>query len=132
MRPKGEEDPDAPGTLNSASPWARILFFLSGSTMNFIVGIVLYAVIFFNIGEPVPGQILIDQVAPNSPAAEAQLQEGDYITAVNGEKLKDIYELKALVDANRGNEIEITVLRQEDFYTVSLIPRVDPLPPKVP
>jgi len=125
VRPKGEDDPSAPGALDSANPWARILFFLSGSTMNFLVGIVLYAVIFLNIGAPVPDKILITTVLPNTPAAQAEIQEGDYITAVNDEKLDNILELQELVEANRGKEIEITLLREDEPYMVTLIPRIE-------
>lgn len=125
VRPKGEEDPNAPGALDAANPWARMLFFLSGAMMNFLLGIALYAVIFLNIGAPIPDQILITQVLPNTPAAQAQLQEGDFITAVNGEKMDNIFELQELIEDNLGQEIEMTLLRQEEPYTVNLIPRVD-------
>jgi regulator of sigma E protease len=125
VRPKGEDDPKAPGALDAASPWARILFFLSGAGMNFLVGIALYAVIFLNIGAPIPDQILVTQVLANTPAAQAQIQEGDYISAVNSEKMDDIFELQDVIEANRGQEIEITLLRQEEPYTVTLTPRVE-------
>jgi regulator of sigma E protease len=101
---------------------------LSGPTLNFLVGIILYAVIFFNIGAPVPDKILIAMVAPNTPAAQAQIQEGDYIIAVNGEKLDNILELQNLIDANRGQEVDVTLLRENEPYTVSLTPRVEPPP----
>jgi regulator of sigma E protease len=125
VRPKGEDDPEAPGALGAASPWARIVFFLAGSTMNFLAGILLYSIIFFNIGAPIPDQILITQIVPNTPAAKAQLQEGDYITAINGDRMDNIFELQEIIDVNRGKEIEITYTRLETTYTVSLIPRVE-------
>jgi regulator of sigma E protease len=125
VRPKGEDDPNAPGSLDTANPWARILFFLSGAVMNFLVGITLYAVIYLNIGAPFPDQIQVTQVLPNTPAAEAQIQEGDYITAVNGEKMANIFELKETIEANRGQEIEITLLRDNEPFTVTLTPRVE-------
>jgi regulator of sigma E protease len=125
VRPKGEDDPDAPGALAAASPWARIVFFLSGSTMNFFAGILLYAVIFLNIGSPIPDQIKITRVLPDTPAAQAQLQEGDYITAINGERLDNIYELQDIIAASRGEEIEITYSRLETSHSISLIPRIE-------
>ncbi len=125
VRPKGEDDPDAPGSLAAASPWARIMFFLSGSTMNFLAGILLYAIIFLNIGSPIKDQIIITRVLPNTPAAQAQLREGDYITAINGERLENIYDLQNIIEANRGKEIEITYSRLETSNTVSLTPRIE-------
>jgi len=132
VRPKGEDDPDAPGALAAASPWARIAFFLSGSTMNFLAAILLYAIIFHNIGSPITDQIIITQVVPNTPAAEAQLQKGDYITAINGEQFENIYELQDIIIANKGKEIEITYSRLETSYIVSLTPRIEHPPTEGP
>jgi serine protease Do len=55
---------------------------------------------------------LVSGVAPNSPAAAGGLQEGDVITAMNGEKVNDSRHLRLLIAQNAPNtKVEISVWR---------------------
>lgn len=123
VRPKGADDPDVPGGLANANPWARIVFFFAGSTTNFLAGLLLYSIVFFQLGEPIPDEILVTRVVSSSPADIARIQKGDLITAIDGEHLDNTQELIELVAENRGKEIEVTYSHGEEVFTVSLIPR---------
>jgi 2-alkenal reductase len=79
----------------------------------------------------VPG-VIIAQVMPGSPAAQAGLQGagletgriGDVIVAVNGRRVRTIGELTTdLTDAGIGHKVELTVLRddKERKVTVTVI-----------
>lgn len=60
--------------------------------------------------------VLVRDVAEDSPAAEAGLQPGDWITAVNGEAVEDFEDLRALIDAAQpGDEMELTVQVRGDM-----------------
>ncbi|WP_258239850.1 DegQ family serine endoprotease [Pseudidiomarina homiensis] len=60
----------------------------------------------------------IAEVVPDSAAAEAGLQSGDVITAVNGEKIRSFADLSARVKTlGVGKPFDITVLRDGDKRT---------------
>ncbi|KAF8243781.1 hypothetical protein K440DRAFT_34546 [Wilcoxina mikolae CBS 423.85] len=73
----------------------------------------------------------INSVAPNSPAAEAGMQKGDYIkkfgsvNALNHEKLKKLTEL---VSSNEGKPITVLLSRKETGSDVdrevTIVPRL--------
>lgn len=46
--------------------------------------------------------VKVTSVAENSPAAQYQLQEGDIIIGVNRQRVKNLAELRAIVDKQKG------------------------------
>lgn len=61
-------------------------------------------------GGPQPDGVIIDDVLPNSPAANANLKSGDVIKKFNGQTVKNITELRTLVshvELNKKAELEI-------------------------
>lgn len=61
-------------------------------------------------GGPQPDGVIIDDVLPNSPAANANLKRGDVIKKFNGHPVKNITELRTLVshvELNKKAELEI-------------------------
>ncbi|MEY2541722.1 MAG: serine protease Do [Verrucomicrobiota bacterium] len=89
--------------------------------------------------------VVIDDVVPGSPAAEAQLQKGDVIRKFNGHEVKSFPELRSLVSQVELNKnVELDVLRNGkpmkvtaaikeqpvDYQTTRVVPRQDePQPP---
>ncbi|MDX2136992.1 MAG: RIP metalloprotease RseP [Chloroflexota bacterium] len=71
---------------------------------------------------------LIIAVSPGSPAADAGLQVGDVVTAINDAPIASFEEVRAQVEANVGSEISLTVRREGEGVTVSLTPRLNPPP----
>src|SRR5574338_1024588 len=70
VRPKGENDPNVPGGLASASPWKRLFVLVAGPAMNLLTAVVIYAIIFSQVGVPDTNRLMVASVSPNSPAAE--------------------------------------------------------------
>jgi serine protease Do len=64
---------------------------------------------------------IVDQPQPNSPAAQAGIQAGDVITAVNGQPIKDARTLaqKIAMEAP-GTSVQLTVLRNGETKTIGL------------
>lgn len=122
---KGEGDESVEGGFAAAPIWKRLLVLISGPLMNFIVGIVVLIVLFAGVGAPAADKVQIMGVAPDSPAAMANLQVGDVITAVNDTKLTSLEDLGTLIQANLGKEISLTVLRDGKEMTVNLTPRLN-------
>ena len=57
----------------------------------------------------------------NSPAAAAGLRAGDVITRVNGENVATTSQWVHDIHANRGKQIQLTVIRDKHEGTVSMI-----------
>jgi len=56
--------------------------------------------------------VIVDQVVPGSPAAEAQLQKGDVIRKFNGHEIKNFPALRSLVaQAELNKNVELEVVR---------------------
>ncbi len=67
--------------------------------------------------------VLLDGVAPGSPAEKAGLRAGDRILAVMGQRVRNIEELTSLYDKmEAGKPVEFTVLREGKEITVQVTP----------
>jgi serine protease Do len=56
--------------------------------------------------------VIVDQVVPGSPAAEAQLQKGDVIRKFNGHEIKNFPALRSLVaQAQLNKNVELDIVR---------------------
>lgn len=69
--------------------------------------------------------VLLDQVAPDSPAAEAGLQAGDTIIAVNGNDTRGAgeSEIDGWIRGKEGTSVRLTVLRDGETFQATLTRR---------
>ncbi|GAG97126.1 unnamed protein product, partial [marine sediment metagenome] len=79
----GEEDPKVPGSLASKRIGTRILVLSAGSLMNVILPLLLFSIAFMVPHNLVMGQVLVEEVALNSPAARAGIEPGDTVLSIN-------------------------------------------------
>jgi serine protease Do len=64
--------------------------------------------------------LLVKHVADNSPAARAGLKAGDVITQANGQKMATLNEWMKMLHANRGKQVQLTLVRNHKEETVTL------------
>lgn len=65
--------------------------------------------------------IYIDKVVEDGAAADAGLQEGDVLTHIDGQKVKQFGELQAIIAQKRpGDKVKITYLRNKKEKTTTL------------
>ncbi|MBU2536366.1 MAG: RIP metalloprotease RseP [Chloroflexi bacterium] len=123
----GEEDPKVAGSLASKSIPVRLLAFSAGSLMNLLLPLLLFSVAFMVPHNIVYGQVQVDEVSANSPAARAGIVTGDTILEVNGQKVNNIGDLQRPVQLNLGREIAVLV-EHADASTeeVRVVPRWQP------
>jgi regulator of sigma E protease len=126
VRPKGENDPNAPGGLAAANPWVRLVVLFAGPMANLLLAVILYAAVFSRIGTFVYEDVLVVGVAENSPAMQAGLQENDVIRRVAGVEIDSREAIHTAISANLGQEIEIVYERNGQLFTSQLTPRTDP------
>jgi len=123
----GEEDPKAPRSLASKRIRTRLLVLSAGSLMNIILPLLLFSIAFMVPHNVIEGQIIITDVAPNSPAAMAGIESGDTLLSINEKPIRNIGDLHRYIQLNLGNEI--TVLVQHNDSTteeVQVTPRWRP------
>jgi len=125
VRPKGENDPNVPGGLASASPWKRLIVLFAGPLMNLLAAVVIYTIIFNRVGVPDTSRVLIASVSPESPAAAAGFQDGDIIVSGNGEAVTSIDELRALIDQSVDQPINFIVERNGAQVELTATPRMN-------
>src|SRR3972149_6926527 len=86
VRLLGEEDPSDPNSLAAKPRWQPLIVLASGSGMNFLLPIFLFALAFMIPRDVNVGLTQITGVAPQSPAEEAGLEPGAVIFAIAADK----------------------------------------------
>ncbi|MGQ9572574.1 MAG: S1C family serine protease [Dehalococcoidia bacterium] len=79
--------------------------------------------------------VIVQQVFADSPAHEAGIKRGDIITAIGGKDIHGVGELvKSLKDSRPGDQVALTLLRDDQEMTlqVTLGERPEPLPLPTP
>ena len=109
VRLLGEEDPSDPNSLAAKPRWVRLLVLVSGSGMNFILPIILFAIAFMIPRDVNVGLTQITHVVPQAPAQEAGLQSGDVIFEINGEEVRNVREVSLAIRLNLGETIDFTI-----------------------
>lgn len=64
--------------------------------------------------------VIVSQIEPGTPADQAGLQEGDVITAMNGQAIESAHGLSARVAGmNPGDQVKLEIVRQGKTQTVT-------------
>ena len=116
----------------------RVIVLVAGSFMNFVTPVVIFTIIFLLPRDVPVGTVFINGVAPRSPAAEAGIRPGDQILSVNGERVRNHFELIDTVRSSVGTETELNIRRGSIVSglgqspdvsvveSVTVVPRVNP------
>jgi regulator of sigma E protease len=122
VRPKGENDPTVPGGLAAANPWARLAVLFAGPLMNLLTAVIIYSIIFTRVGVPDTSRVLVSSVVAESPAAQAGFQTDDIFVSANGQPIRSVDDLRAIVDANSGKPVDFLVDRQGEQIELTATP----------
>jgi regulator of sigma E protease len=101
--------------------WARALVVAAGPAANFVLAVVLFAVLLGAIGEPCL-RPRISGVEPGSPAAAAGFHAGDLITRIGGEPVADFRDIIQFVQLRTGDPIRVDVRRGDKVVTMVVTP----------
>lgn len=88
----------------------RTAIVAAGPIANFLFAIVVLAILFGVLGNPLP-LAGVGTVQPGTAAAEAGLEPGDRILSVAGEAVTSFEDLRRVVSANAGERVEIVIER---------------------
>ena len=122
-----EVDPDdEPRTFRKASTKNRLVVILAGVTVNLILAWLLFFVAAAGAGQEYIGpSTTVDRVVVDSAAAEAGLQPGDRIAAIDGVEIKDWEQLKRAIESYAGIAATFTIERNGALQDVQITPRAE-------
>ena len=100
---------------------ARAAVVVAGPIANFILAVVLFAVVFISYGKTtaIPR---IAAVEPNSPAAAAGFKVGDLIISIDGSKIDNFGDVQRIVNFSPGLTLTIEVDRGGALFTLKATP----------
>ena len=119
----GEEDSTEPRSFASKSIGTRALILATGSLMNLVLPIILFSTAFMIPQNVLMEQVQVQQVASGSPAAEAGIEQGDIILAINGHKINNRGDLDYYVQLSLGSETTLLLNKATNGeQEVTLVP----------
>lgn len=96
--------------------WQRLLFIVSGVTMNLVVAFVMLVIVGLQgLYVPTTG---IQEVAADSPAAAAGVISGDTILSIDGQDVSSWEEVQTVIRANPEKTISVVVERDGQRVTL--------------
>jgi regulator of sigma E protease len=113
------QQPAQPHEFRAKPAWQRLIIMLGGVTVNFILALLLFAMILFVWGEErVPIRTLTHGLAVDSLAQSAGLKNGDLVKAVNNQPVSYLDEVRKAVVFNET--VQLSVVRQGRDTVVTL------------
>lgn len=123
----GEIDPDVPQGLAGRGYGVRLLVLAGGIILNLLLPFVLMSVAYMVPHNIIDGNVVIEEVAPGSPAEAAGIKAGDTVVSSNNQPVRSLGDLARSIQLNLGDEITLTVVHADAVTeTVRLIPRWRP------
>jgi regulator of sigma E protease len=123
----GEEDPTEPRSFASKSVGTRALILAAGPLMNLLLPVILFSTIFMIPHNVLIEQVQVQQVASESPAAEAGIEPGDTILKVNDHKIDNRGDLGYYIQLSLGSETTLLLNKAANGeQEVTAVPRWEP------
>jgi len=125
----GEEEPSEPRSFASKRPAVRFMTLFAGSLMNAIFPIIFLTIAFMVPRQVEVGNVVIDQVAPDSPASAAGIAPGDTLLGINGHTIQNIGDVIYDINLDMGNKITLELKDADgNLKTATVVPRWNPPP----
>lgn len=130
VKMKGDENPvssnseDArklEGSFANATLKSRIAIVAAGPIANFILAFVLFVFLYMGAGKLFIPPI-IDEVLPNSPAAQAGLQTNDKVLKINQTSISDFNDFRVLIFESPDKPIVMQIDREGSILELIAIP----------
>ena len=109
MDKEAMKQPAQPWEFRSKPAWQRLIIMLAGVILNFILALILFAMILFVWGEErLPTKNLRYGIATDSLAASVGLKDGDLITSVNNKPLVYLNDLPKAMVLNESAVLQVS------------------------
>ncbi|KRQ86983.1 Regulator of sigma-W protease RasP [Caloramator mitchellensis] len=116
----GEEEKSSdPRAFNNQNAWRRLSILIAGAFMNFVLAIVLFMLVYYNVGVTT---LTINEVVPNYPAYNQDIRVGDRIVAINDNKIYSWTEFVTFVASNKDKPFKLTIKRDNIIIDKTMTP----------
>lgn len=123
MEPEEEvEDEEKSFTKKTVGQRAAVI--AAGPLMNFLLAVLLLAVMFIAQGFPTP-TTTIAKLVPGQPAERAGLQPGDRIVAIDDQPVTRWEQISHIVNTHPGQRLTLTVMRAGQEKRISMVTAID-------
>lgn len=108
-------------SFESKTIWQKMSVIAAGPIMNFILGAILFIIVFAWFGVPVASDDnIVGSVVADKPAATAGIIAGDRILAVNGVNTPDWKSVTQKIHARPSEEISLTIEKAKTKEIVNM------------
>lgn len=126
-----DEDSSDPRAFKNSKIWKRMSVIAAGPIMNFMLAVLLFALLFISFGVATDVLPVIDEVIENSAAQQAGLLPGDRFVSISGidlsgmENSEAVSEIQLNIAENEGTPIKITIDRNGSQLQHEVTPMFD-------
>lgn len=120
-----ENEADEERGFNKKTVAQRIGVIIAGPVMNFVLAIILLAVIFMVYGVPDKPTNRVQDLLPGKPAEVAGIRPGDVIVEIDGKKVENWDQLSKAVGASPDRQLNIVVERGKERLSLKVVPYRD-------
>ena len=107
-------------SFSKASIPKKIAICAAGAIVNIIFAVIIYFIVMATSGVYISN--VVDSTIPGYAAEQAGLQSGDTIIELNGEKVKNKYELDKIMENATGEEILVKIDRNGENLELNIKP----------
>lgn len=101
-------------------PYQKFLTLFAGPLFNFLLTLVLFIGLAYYQGTPTNS---VDEVAKDTPAAQAGLKSGDTVVKLDGKTIEDKSDIDKTTEQNKDKKTKITVERDGKTHTMDIKPK---------
>lgn len=111
--------------------WQRAAVLLAGVTMNFVLGVIVFGIVYTYLGIPTEtNKVIIAEVVSGSPAQQSGIEADSVVTKVSIGKeeiaFANVDSFVKQVDSFKGKKLELTLEKNGTTKMVEVTPRVNP------
>jgi len=115
-------------SFESKNFWQKISIIAAGPIMNFVLGAVLFIIVYACFGVPTASnQNIVGDVVADMPATHAGLEAGDRILSVNGVNTPDWTAVTEQIYSKPGERVtfQIEKVKTKEVRTIEITPQYD-------
>lgn len=104
------------------SVWQRMAIVAAGPIANFILGIILFTII-FRITGITQSSTIIREVKPDSPAFHAGILANDEVLSIDDKMVENFDDIINIISLNVGDPLKFNVRRESKLFDIVVIPK---------
>jgi len=106
---------------------ARVAVVVAGVIMNFILGVVAFAIVYSFLGIPRETNLVkVVEIATGSPAQTAGVLVGDIVASVDKKEVTTVDSFVSLIEEKKGKRTTVEIKRDSETKNITITPREAP------